>query len=267
MSPHRKGADDDETKTLTTLVHARLREDILSGYCPPGSKLKMEDLRQRYGVGASPLREALNLLTSEDLVERLEQRGFRVHDITVEECIDLFRTRCWVEERILRDSIARGGKEWEDEVIFSFRRLSGVSREVATRTAVGRDEWERRHDRFHFALVSASVSPLVMRYWRQLYDKSIRYRRLARLISYPGRDVAREHEEILHAVLARDADLAAARMVDHYGRTVQLLNMKLFALPQGMSPNMKSAVGSQSLLNPCRQAMVGAAREVEKIIK
>ena len=46
-----------ETKTLTSLVYARLREDILSGRLEPGRKLKIEDLREEYEVGASPLRE------------------------------------------------------------------------------------------------------------------------------------------------------------------------------------------------------------------
>lgn len=231
-----------ETKTLTSLVYARLREDILSGRLEPGRKLKIEDLREEYEVGASPLREALNLLTSEELVQRFEQRGFRVREITAQECHDLKQTRCWVEERALRDSIARGDDAWEAEVIVSFRLLSSISRELSERTPSERDEWEHHHDRFHFALVAACASPLVMRWWRQLYDMSIRYRRIAR-VSYRGRDTGREHEEIVHAVLARDADLAVARMVDHYGRTVQYLNMKLFALPQDVPRGVVSKDG------------------------
>ena len=70
--------EDGQGSTLASKVFERLREDILEGQLPPGEKLRIETLQERYQVGASPIREALNRLTSVRLVEQVERRGFRV---------------------------------------------------------------------------------------------------------------------------------------------------------------------------------------------
>ena len=94
--------------SITAQLFDRLRDDILNGNLQPGQKLKIESLREQYSVGASPVREALSMLTSEGLVQRLDQRGFRVSEISVSAFEELLRTRCWLEERALRESIASG---------------------------------------------------------------------------------------------------------------------------------------------------------------
>ena len=66
------------TRSRTSDIYDRIRDDIIHGQLAPGSKLKIDLLREHYDVGATPLREALSLLTADGLVERLDQRGFRV---------------------------------------------------------------------------------------------------------------------------------------------------------------------------------------------
>jgi len=89
-------------ETLTSRAYASVRRDIIEGRLKPGSKLKIEELRDRYDVGASPIRESLSLLSSDGLVDRIEQRGFRVADISHEEFADILKVRCWLEDRALR---------------------------------------------------------------------------------------------------------------------------------------------------------------------
>ena len=91
----------DGNLTLASVVAARLRADILSGDLPPGGKLRLETLRERYGIGASPLREALASLAAEGLVLRLDQRGFRVAGADEAALRDLIETRCLVETAAL----------------------------------------------------------------------------------------------------------------------------------------------------------------------
>ena len=55
--------------TRADWVDARLRSDILSGALPPGERLVVADLADRYGVSPTPLREALRRLAAEGLVE------------------------------------------------------------------------------------------------------------------------------------------------------------------------------------------------------
>ena len=55
--------DGASSESMTSRAYMRLREDIISGELEPGRKLKIEELRRKYDVGTSPIREALSLLT------------------------------------------------------------------------------------------------------------------------------------------------------------------------------------------------------------
>ena len=66
------------TQSSTQRAYHDLRNAIITGTIPPGERLKVETLKDTLSTGASPVREALSLLTSDQLVERIDQRGFRV---------------------------------------------------------------------------------------------------------------------------------------------------------------------------------------------
>ncbi|MBA5764745.1 GntR family transcriptional regulator, partial [Vibrio sp. 404] len=62
--------------SATQRAYQMLRHMIVTGVLRPGEKLKIDALRRKLDTGASPIREALSLLTSDNLVERIDQRGF-----------------------------------------------------------------------------------------------------------------------------------------------------------------------------------------------
>ena len=68
----------NDSRNLSEQAHERIRRDILNGELFPGEKLQIEGISDRYGIGIAPVREALNRLSSEGLVERKSQRGFFV---------------------------------------------------------------------------------------------------------------------------------------------------------------------------------------------
>src|SRR5664279_197028 len=94
------------SSTQASTVYDRLRDDLLSGRLEPGRKLQMRFLSDRYQIGQTPLREALNRLTADGLVEGREQRGFYVAAISRNELAELTMTRRWVESLALRQSMA-----------------------------------------------------------------------------------------------------------------------------------------------------------------
>lgn len=207
-------------ETLTSRAYARVRSDIIEGRLKPGAKLKIEELRDLYDVGTSPIREALSLLSSDGLVERIEQRGFRVADISREEFADVLTVRCWLEERALRESIRFGDSKWEEALVLAAFRLAKEPRSTgADDKFFVNDAWETRHREFHAALISACASPILITYCDQLYDQNIRYRHLAGVVSYPNRATAQEHHDILQAALDRDVGLAVERLLAHYRKT------------------------------------------------
>lgn len=213
--------------SMTSRAYTRLRADIISGALVPGQKLKIEELRQIYDAGTSPIREALSLLTSDHFVERIDQRGFRVATVSSKEFDELLKTRCWLEERALHESIAHGDSAWEEQVVLAAYRLSRVPRSQADDHFVANAEWEVRHKHFHVTLISACDSSMLMKFCDQLYDQNIRYRQLSGIQAYPSRDVTAEHGAICDAVLARDADLAAQLLVSHYNNTGDFLKDQL----------------------------------------
>ena len=111
--------EDGQGSTLASKVFERLREDILEGQLPPGEKLRIETLQERYQVGASPIREALNRLTSVRLVEQVERRGFRVATLSDDDLLDLIRARRLLNEVVVRESLLHADEAWEETVVFA----------------------------------------------------------------------------------------------------------------------------------------------------
>ena len=114
--------------TIASSVYSQLREELLHGRIEPDSKLRIEWAVQRFGAGASPIREALNRLASEGFLDRQDQRGFFVMPITLDDLDELTRTRCWLEERALRESILHRSVEWEETLVLSLHRLTRTPR-------------------------------------------------------------------------------------------------------------------------------------------
>ena len=208
-----------QTTSVTVQVYDRARADILTGTLEPGQKLKIDELRQVYGSGSSPIREALSLLTSDGLVERVDQRGFRVALVSAEAFDELLTTRCWLEERALSESIERGGKDWEERVVLAEYHLSQTERSISRNAFIANQDWEQRHKAFHMALISACGSSILLNFCNQLYDQNVRYRHVAGKVAYPKRNIKKEHQAIMRATLERDADSAVTCLLNHYRET------------------------------------------------
>ncbi len=73
-----------ESTTATEAAVKKLKQDIMSGALAPDSQLKMRELKSRYGIGASPMREALAQLAAEGFVHQRAQKGFRVPPVSIE---------------------------------------------------------------------------------------------------------------------------------------------------------------------------------------
>lgn len=203
--------------SATQIAYGAIRDMILTGELRPGEKLKIESLKDKLQTGASPIREALSLLVSDQLVERLDQRGFRAASADPKDFEEILRLRCALEEMALRQSIANADAQWEDNLVLAHHRMVRIDpKDISS--------YEDQHRAFHFALLENCNSPILLRYCAQLYDLNVRYRYLAgRSQNYGKRDVAREHREIMEAAVDRDADLAVERLLHHYQVTGSFL--------------------------------------------
>ena len=216
-------------RSLVEAAYARIRHDVLDGTLAPGSKLRFEMLRERYGVGASTLREALTRLVGEALVTSEEQRGFRVAEVSLDDFADLTRARKLIEVEALRQSIIFGDDAWEGALVGAFHRLSKVEEKLGGGSPEMRDEFEARNRDFHNTLIAACPSRWLKHMHGILFQQSERYRRISLAARDETRDVHAEHKAVLDAALARDVDLACRLEAEHIDKTLQLLNRKLAA--------------------------------------
>jgi DNA-binding GntR family transcriptional regulator len=215
---------DSKDVSATRTAYLTLRDMILTGALPAGKKLKIEELRATLATGASPVREALSLLTSDMLVERIDQRGFRAAPASIANFDEILSLRCSLEDKALRQSIAAATAAWEERLVLSHHRMKRAAGE-------GTISFEAAHKIFHMTLLDNSGSPMLERFCSQLYDLNIRYRYLAAGgRNYEKRDIAAEHEAILNAVIRRDADAACDSLMLHYRRTGEYLAEQLTKL-------------------------------------
>lgn len=210
----------DPSRTLTEQTYNRLRHAIIEGQLAPGIKLRIEHLRQQYGVGAGTLREALTRLVSDALVTTEGQRGFRVAPIALEDLEELTRLRVLIETEGLRQSMRYGDDAWREALHASYTALSAVNYPVASEQ---RPQWEALNVRFHEALLNGRPSAWTQKVLRLLSRHSERYRRYA--MGLPGllRDVHAEHTEIYQLALAGHEARAALALEAHICTTPHLL--------------------------------------------
>ncbi len=209
-------------RTLASSLYDQIRSDILSGELRPGERLRVDVLRERYSSSASPVREALNRLSANALVQSEDNRGFCVPPVSQEELLELYKTREWLESTALRESIEHGGPEWEEQLVLNQHRLEKTPRCLGD-DKKSNPEWELLHRAFHMGLISACGSTWMIRFCEQLHDHADRYRQLAVAVAQNRRNPAKEHAAIVKACLKRDADEAVELLNAHYNRTRTIL--------------------------------------------
>jgi DNA-binding GntR family transcriptional regulator len=234
----------DAGPNLTQGAYEAVRADLLACRIPPGSRLKIQDLCDRFSVSLGAIREALSRLTSDGLVVSAPQRGFRAAPISVAELQDLTMVRIEIENLCLRRAIATGTVEWESRLVAAFHRLSRTPERVASDPVRADDDWAGAHAVFHLALVDGGDSPWLLRLHSQLYTQSERYRRLSIPLTTGARDVAAEHQDIMDAVLARDAERAVLLLTRHLGATTDILleaaDIEEFAARGAIEPDLRN---------------------------
>jgi DNA-binding GntR family transcriptional regulator len=189
----------------------------------------MEDLRERYGMSISPLREALMRLEAEGLVELEQNKGFRVSKVSRENLLDLMRTRIEIESIALRWSLERGGVEWEANLLSAFHRLSRQSKIDPTNPAAISVAWSKEHADFHTALVSACAAPTLLSIRSRLFEQADRYVALSIVSNGPLRDDVTEHKQLMRAALNRELEKTLELNRVHITRTLDKVMASLSA--------------------------------------
>jgi DNA-binding GntR family transcriptional regulator len=205
----------------------RLRTAILTGEFPPGTRLRAEELAERWQVSPTPLREAFQRLGGAQLVEVSPQRGVRVAEFTLADAADLYALRLRLEPPALRRSLRRSDDEHRRAIAEAHERLA-ASRSL--------EEGSENHLAFHAALLARCPSPWTLRVIHWLSEQAQRYVLLGAQAYRRGAGGEAEHRALRDAALAGEVDRCVELLEAHLRGTLDSVRAALAATPrQGAS--------------------------------
>jgi DNA-binding GntR family transcriptional regulator len=218
-----EGVTSPQARSLTEGLYRALRTEILSGRFAAGQRLRPGELSQQRGVSLNVVREALNRLSGEGLVDASPQLGFAVVQLSVEDLDDLTALRSLVECSAIRTSVEQGSLGWETELVAAHHRLARTPMTRPDGPDELTPEWMQAHNDFHAATMSACGNRRMIALTAALSESAAIYRHWSRVYDHGSRDIADEHRAIFEAALARDAELTGRLHAGHIRRTADIV--------------------------------------------
>ncbi len=202
-------------KSLRESVFELLHRRIVAGKYLPGDWLRQEEIAQQLGVSQTPVREALDLLVSAGLAERVPYRGVRVPEPTPEAIADAYVLRLLLESAAARLAAHNCSPE-------QARVLAEMVEQTKPLVTLDDMSLQRQlNKKFHLLIAEASGNSWLSKMyemtsnlfpdWR-LYEYMFRHPEL--LESALPREYD-EHKSISEAIAAGDGDLAACQSIQH----------------------------------------------------
>ncbi len=196
------------SKRAPPLIDA-LEDEILAGALKPGTRLDEVSLAARFGVSRTPIREALQHLAHQGLVELRPHRGAFVAELGPQRLVEMFEVMAELEALCARLAARRHTAD-------DLTRLRATLAACADALQAGEtDRYYYENEAFHAAIYAASHNAFLRDQATALARRLKPYRRLQLRIAQRMRDSFDEHEDIVAAIAARSPDHAAQAMRAH----------------------------------------------------
>jgi DNA-binding GntR family transcriptional regulator len=199
---------------LSRQVYDKLKKLILSGALRPGERLHERDLTKQLGVSRTPLREALNQLTSDGLVVNRPQRGHFVQAYDAKTVDDLYELRALLERHAVQLAIERitpGEKKEFARLKTLLKRYNGKQEQSS----------EEIRDSFlvHELIARVARNHFLCETLMRLYERSQLFVWLDAIYEDNSALTRKEHFELIDLVLSGDTRGATKRVVEHIQRS------------------------------------------------
>lgn len=182
------------------IIFDSLREAIVDGSLEDGATLRQDAIARLFNVSRIPVREALARLEEQGLVTTQRHKGAVVSSLSVEEIAEMFEFRALVEAEVIRLSV----RNISDATLAEARAYAEA---FAAEPDSGR--WAALNRQFHYALYRDCGRPYHLQVVSKALDQIARYLRAQLVLTRGIERARREHEGILRAAMARDAEAAA----------------------------------------------------------
>ena len=191
-------------RSLADLARERILQDILQHRLEPGEMVQLKSLAEAYGMSRTPVREALTNLQQSGLVVSVPYKGYRIRPLEKSDIEDVIFMRGLLEPVAAERAATRITDEELDE-------LASL---LPPQTEQLDLEFDRYSERFHMMVGSASGSRRLADMVGTIY-RDVRRLQSAGLSRSVAKDIVAEHEEIVEALRARDAEKARDAMSRH----------------------------------------------------
>lgn len=237
--------------TSAQATASALRELILEGSIPAGSRLGQDELAERLGVSRTPLRTALAELSREGLVDYSSHRGYWVRGFNIADIGAAFEVRASLEslacELAARNGLPRDSISKLEQCLEDGNRILSVGRLLPENLAA----YRKMNVDFHSAIIEAAANPWVTDFVNRSHnvpmasDRIILWSEDNFPIIHRSHD---DHQRILRALINRDGDRAAALMKEHVRFAGEVLMKHLAAVNETTSAEDGTLI-SHGLLN------------------
>jgi DNA-binding GntR family transcriptional regulator len=202
--------------TKSELALRVLRERIRSGELRAGERIQVDEIARELGMSQTPVREALRLLQADRLVDYEPHRGAIIAELDGETIAEIFRLRCLLEPLAVELAVPKLAGD-------ALAQLEGRHAEfVASATSASVPNVAELNQAWHWALYESSRSVFLMDFIRRLWE-SFPWRTVRLLPSASSETSAAQHEAVMEAIRAHDAQAAGRSMLAHIRRTEHAL--------------------------------------------
>jgi len=202
-------------KPLKEEVYDALHRQIIAGKYKPGDWLRQEDIATQMGVSMTPVREALDLLVSTGLAERVPYRGVRVREMSVKDIADAYGLRLILEALTAREAALHITPE-------QISGLEKIMTEMKRHVKLNEMPQERELSReFHSLIAEASGNNLLIKLYAVVtnaFPDWLLYEAVFRKPELLASSVAQTYEEhmgIIEALAKGDAEKAVQKSIEH----------------------------------------------------
>lgn len=195
-------------------AYRALREDILTGIRPAGTRLREEQLAEDYGLSRTPVREAIRRLQADGLVQVVPNRGAEVVSLSPEDTEEIFGLRSLLESYAARNAALRGAD------VMRLRELCEAMEQQLGRLDEGaaddaHDEITRLNMEFHQAIHEAGGRRLLPELLSRVIEVPLVRRTFHQYTTAELNRSCTQHRELTEAIAAGDGDWAHAVMQSH----------------------------------------------------
>ena len=222
------------TESLGSAIYDRISQDLVSGKLRPDQKVTIRGLAEALGTSSTPVRDAVQRLLQDNVLEQRTLRDVRVPVPTIEQYLEIAALRTELEGM----AAAEAARIASAQDIAHLRRIIARNEE-----AIAATRWTRAaelNQKFHFALAEVAQMPILLETLTRLWLRMGPL--IAGYYSRAEQDMVQRHHAVVAACEAREPEIARAQMRADIGEAKDGIAEYIASFGENGGPRTESAV-------------------------